>query len=123
MTDFVTRVEFEDIVRHLTTKADRAQQQALSACARADESAAVSRLLRSELAHFFRVFSPLLPEVQASLLALEIRAGVVEGDALEVNSIEPNDGQEWRRRLERESFARRQQRESSASSALPTELL
>jgi urease accessory protein UreH len=123
MPDFVTRTEHDDIVRHLTTKVDRAQQQALSACARADESAAVARLLRSELAHFFRVFSPLLPEVQASLLALEMRAGVVEGDALEVNSIEPNDGAEWRERLRQRAFGKQIPSISSASSALPTELL
>lgn len=114
MGEFISRTEFEDVVRHLTTKLDQREEMWLK---HFDRVAALEASIIA--AHFSirllgRLLRPLLSDEQQELLALEQRAGVTDSALESDPQREANDGNEWRRRLERESLARREARDREA---------
>jgi hypothetical protein len=107
MDNFVSRQEFDDMIRHLTTKADRAQQQAACAMEEAKCLSAALAIVSFQIRQLTTWLVPLLSAEQQEAIGVESRAGVTDVDAGEVNSIEPNDGQEWRERLRQRGGDRR----------------
>lgn len=110
MTDFVSRTEFDDMIRHLTTKVDRAQQQAACSTEECKHLANALEIVSYQVDQLRTWLVPLLSIEQQECIGVESRAGVLQSSSVENEEHEPNDGQEWRERLR-------------ARAHLPTELL
>ena len=105
MHETMSRVEVEDLFRHLTTKADRAQHQA--ACAM-EEAKCLRRALviaSWQIRQLTTWLVPLLSVEQQEVIGVEKRAGVTDEPLVTDDVVEANDGYEWRSRLRRRGLA------------------
>lgn len=99
MVETMSRVEIEDLFRHLTTKVDRAQLQA--ACAM-EEAKCLSHALEVacyQIRQLTTWLVPLLSAEQQEVIGVERRAGVTDEPLVSDDVVEPNDGDTWRARL------------------------
>lgn len=99
MVETMSRVEIEDLFRHLTTKVDRAQLQA--ACAM-EEAKCLSHALEVacyQIRQLTTWLVPLLSAEQQEVIGVERRAGVTDEPLVSDEVVEANDGASWRARL------------------------
>jgi len=95
MGETLSRVEFEDQLRHLTVKLDRAAS--LNAATH-DEVVCVSRSLAIatfQIKQLWSLLVPLLSAEQRELLGVEARAGVTTEPLVDERSVEANDAREF----------------------------
>lgn len=101
MTETMSRVEIEDLFRHLTMKADRAQHQAECAMEEAKYLSRALEIVSYQIRQLTAWVVPLLSVEQQVVIGVEKLAGVTDEPLVTEDQVEANDGDEWRSRLRR----------------------